>query len=111
MKYFAVVGAIVLVYLSWRPEILYPFDTPVGRTLLLAAVIYLVQMNQLLGLLAALAVSRVFDRSPPTLMIKQSPDRMQVDYLMRAQASEALPVLRTSAAVLGNDPFFNYAWY
>jgi hypothetical protein len=44
-------------------------------------------------------------------MIKQSPDRMQVDYLMRAQASEALPVLRTSAAVLGNDPFFNYAWY
>lgn len=110
MKYF-VVGLVVLVYLCWRPEILYPFDTTAGRTLLLAAVIYLVQVNQLLGLLAALAVSRVFDRSPPTLMIKQSPDRMQVDYLMRAQSSESLPVLRTSAAVFGNDPFFNYAWF
>ena len=111
MKYFLVIF-FILIYFCARPDLLYSFDTVPGRTILLAAVIYLVQLNQVLGLLAALAVSQVFDKTTPLMLpVNQAPDLMSIGDHLRPQASHTIPFIKISAQPLGNDPFFNYAWY
>jgi hypothetical protein len=110
MKYF-LVGFVLLAGLCLRPEILYPFDTVPGRTLLLAGVIYLVQLNEVLGLMAAIAVSRVIDRSPPVVIqTTMPPDRMRLANYLRPQASLDQAFFKTGATPDPFDPFFYFTW-
>jgi hypothetical protein len=110
MKTSAILFALT-VFFCFRPDFLYSFDTVPGRTILLAVVVYLVQINPLLGLLGALALSRVMDRSAPIAFLRSPPDLLQMETLMQSKCSNCLPFLRTSQFATNDDVFFNYSWF
>jgi hypothetical protein len=110
MKTTLIVFALV-VFFCFRPDTLYSFDTVPGRTILLAGVIYLVQLNPLLGLLGALALSRVMDRSPVIPLLRSPPDLLQMQSLMQSKCSNCVPFMRTAHVPTNDDAFFNYTWF
>lgn len=109
MKYF-LISVVLLVALCARPEILSPFDTLPGRTLLLAGVIYLVQVNLILGVLAAFAFSRVFDRVLPAPAAPAAPpDLLRLSDFLRPQPAHTKAFIKTDAMPDASDPFFHFA--
>jgi hypothetical protein len=98
---------IVLLFLAARPQLLDSFDTLTGRMLMLLGVVYLAGLNPLLGVTAAVVMTRVLDKSPKKDSWMPSADLLKVEELMKAKDSSSLPLLR-STMVPVNDVYEPY---
>jgi len=106
----AAVILIVLALFGFRPDLLHSFDTVPGRIVLLSVVVYLAQVNPLLGLLSAIVTARVLDRSTATPLWRPATDLLYIESMLRPKDSYSLPALRTTDVPL-NDPFNPYTIY
>jgi hypothetical protein len=105
-----VVALFVCAYLGVYPELLRPFDTVPGRTLLLGAVVYLVSRDSLLGFLAAVAMARGLERPLSVLPVYTLPDMLQIQTLLTPQTSSA-PFFTPSHSFAIDDVFSKYTWF
>ena len=109
MKTAAVILILLFVF-GFKPDLLHSFDTVPGRIVLISIVVYLAQVNPLLGLLAAVVTARVLDRGTTTAPWRPATDLLYIENMMRPKASYSLPALRTTDVPL-NDPFNPYTIY
>jgi len=98
---------IVLLFLCFRPDVLYTFDTMSGRLVMLIGVVYFAQKNALLGFIAAVAMARVLDSDPKPPVWRPSTDLIGLENIMRPRNSDIFPTLRTTQVPVNDvyEPF------
>jgi hypothetical protein len=98
---------IVLAFICYRPEKLQALDTLSGRLLMLVGIIFLAQRSAILGIVAAIAMTRVLDRDPKPPLWRPSTDLVGLENILRPQNSAMFPTLRTSAVPINDvyEPF------
>jgi hypothetical protein len=96
MKDFEVCTLLLLLFLCVYPDLLKVFTNMPGKILLLSIVIYLVQTSPVLGVAAALMLTRVFQTEEPTPYVElEGNDRHHLEVLLRSGNSFFMPSLRS----------------
>jgi hypothetical protein len=96
MKDFEVCTLLLLLFLCVYPDLLKVFTNMPGKILLLSITIYLVQTSPVLGVAAALMLTRVFQTEEPTPYVElEGHDRHHLEVLLRSGNSFFMPSLRS----------------
>lgn len=96
MKDFEVSTLLLLLFVCAYPNILKVFTNMPGKILLLSITLYLVQTSPVLGVAAALMVTRVFQTEEPTPYVQmEGIDRQQLESMLRGGSSFYMPSLRS----------------
>jgi hypothetical protein len=96
MKDFEVCTLLLLLFVCAYPASLDVFTNMPGKILLLSITLYLVQTSPVLGVAAALMVTRVFQTEEPSPYVQlEGNDRHHLETLLRSGNSFFMPSLRS----------------